>query len=107
MYKIRKFVNHIYKTTKTQWMHNNTYIHIHKYKYTIDNFDPLEFKVLIHNKKPFHYIKVTNYVVKYKKNNFYNYSGIRHNNIVIHNDNIKIVIDDRIHINRYTVLSYD
>ena len=97
MYRIRKFINHIYKTNKQWYGYINTYIHIPKYKYLIDNFHPLQSDILIYNKKLYHHYRSLHYVTKRKKGWLYNYKELHNGKITMCNKKydytrIKIVI---------------
>jgi hypothetical protein len=99
MYKIRKFFNHIYKTSPKIGFHHVN-IHVSRYKYGINSISGVE----IYTKKIL-FIRILDYVTRHKNGTFYNYHYIKNNKLIIHNGYINItIIDDGIRVIHYDEL---
>ncbi len=100
MYGIRKFVNHIYKTT-THKPYYRIDIYVSKYKYAIHNTPKTYITIYIDMLR---YIDISDHVINYEKKYIYDYRYIKNNKLMMGNDEIDItIIDDGIHITLYYV----
>ena len=107
MYRIRKFINHIYKTIDDNTLgYYQVDIHVSKYRYVIHNSkNSSQTNVTIYTNKP-RYINISDCVTRQKKNTRYDYSKIK-NKLIMYTDDTRItIIDKGVHITKYNNMGY-
>ncbi len=101
MYKIRKFINHIYETPKIGSGYLCIIISVFKHKYIVDT----RLKNVKIQTSTLQYINVSDHVTKRKKDNRYNYRHIKNGKLTMYNDNISVIIIDKgVHITSYDTM---
>ena len=97
MYKIRKFINHIYETPKIGSGYLCIIISVFKHKYIVDT----RLKNVKIQTSTLQYINVSDHVTKHKKKYYYTYEPNMIKMWVNHSDKMVMIIDNCILIIRY------